>query len=290
MDVPSAQSHDFRMSSYQDRLKAHLAAYKRDALRVTDDGIYAGNGRSYAHIVPSDKRHLNLLESCREGVTGYLAKRPALHLHRDFHHLNSSQAMGFNLFWPAVATPAGLSALAQALACTPIAATSPLFESTPDPAEPTHFDLHLHTRDGGQLFFELNLSEDNFGDAKADPAHLSKLGDLYLGRLQARVRPQLLAAAESFPRYQLFRKLSHLATDADRLFLVMPRDNLRLHEQARAFLADLDADVRAQVTVLDIETLVERLQAFAPPGDEAWPRHYREFTRKYGVDQAVMAD
>jgi hypothetical protein len=277
------------MSSYQDRLKAHLAAYKRDALGVTDDGVYAGNGRSYAHIVPSDKRHLNLLESCRDGVTGYLAKRPALRLHRDFHHLNSSQAMGFNLFWPAVATPEGRAALARALDCLPIAPTSPLFESMPDPAEQAHFDLHLHTRDGGQLFFELKLSEDNFGDAKADPAHLAKLGDVYLGRLQSRVRPHLLAAAEFFPRYQLLRDLSHLATDADRLFLVMPRANLRLHEQARAFLADLDEEVRAQVVVLDIETLVERLQAFAPPGDEAWPRHYREFMRKYGVAETVPA-
>jgi len=288
MDARLARSHDFRMS-YQEKLRAHLAAYKREVLGVQDDGVYAGNGRSYAHIVPSDKRHLNLLETCREGVVGYLAKRPELRLHRDFHHLNSSQAMGFNLFWPAVATPAGRDALAQALGCAPIAATNPLFESVPDPVEQTNFDLHLHTRDGGELFFELKLSEDGFGDARADAAHLAKLGDVYLARLQGRVRAHLLEAARFFPRYQLFRALSHLQTDADRLYLVVPRDNRRLHEQARAFLADLDDDVRAQVALLDIETLVERLQHARPADDAPWQRHYAAFVRKYGVTEHALA-
>ena len=266
-----------------------MAAYKREALGVVDDGIYAGNGRSYAHIVPSDKRHLNLIEGYREGIVGYLARRPELRLHRDFHHLNSSQAMGFNLFWPALASPAGFAALARALASPDIDPNSPLFESVPDPDERTNFDLHLYTRDGGQLFFELKLSEDHFGDARPDAAHLAKLDDLYLARLQSRVRPQLLEPAAFFPRYQLFRNLSHLRTDADRLFLVMPQGNRHLREQALAFVADLDEPLRSQVTVLDIETLVARLQAFAPDDDAAWQRHYLEFVRKYGVAEHPVA-
>ena len=289
MDAGSARSHDFRMSSYQERLRVHLAAYKRDALVIADDGIYAGNGRSYPHIVPSDKRHLNLIEGFRDGIVGYLAKRPELRPHRDFHHLNSSQAMGFNLFWPALASPAGLATLARVLESPDIDPNSPLFESVPDPDEKTNFDLHLYTRDGGQLFFELKLSEDHFGDARPDAAHLAKLDDIYLGRLQSRVRPQLLEPAAFFPRYQLFRALSHLRTDTDRLLLVMPRANRHLHEQARAFVADLDEPVRAQVTVLDIETLVERLRRFAPADDAAWARHYLEFMRKYGIAELAAA-
>ena len=289
MDARRRGSHDFRMSSYQERLRVHLAAYKRDALGVADDGIYAGNGRSYPHIVPSDKRHLNLIEGFRDGIVGYLAKRPALRLHRDFHHLNSSQAMGFNLMWPALASPAGLVALARALASADIDPNSPLFESMPDPEERTNFDLHLYTRDGGQLFFELKLSEDHFGDARPDAAHLARLDDLYLARLQSRVRPQLLEPAAFFPRYQLLRDLSHLRTDADRLYLVVPHGNRHLRDQAQGFVAELDEPVRSQVVVLDIETLVERLRRFAPEGDAAWQRHYLEFTRKYGVAEHPVA-
>ena len=83
--------------------------------------------------------------------------------------------------------------------------------------------------------------------------------------------------------------LSHLRTDADRLFLVMPQGNRHLREQALAFVADLDEPLRSQVTVLDIETLVARLQAFAPEDDAAWQRHYLEFVRKYGVAEHPVA-
>jgi hypothetical protein len=276
-------------NSYEDSLKAHLAAYKRAALGAAEEGGWASAGQPYPYIVPADKRHLNLLAGYRAGIVGWLARRQDLRLHRDFHHLNSSQAMGFNLFWPAVASPAGRAALAQALGTAPIMATSPLFESEPDPVERTHFDLHLHTQDGGQLFFELKLSERQFGNTRADAVHIARLGDVYLERLQARVPPALLAPAAFAARYQLLRGLSHLATDADRLFLVMPRGNVTLHAQAEAFRRELPADAQAQVTVLDIETLVERLRRAAPADDPAWLPHYAEFLRKYVADAPLAA-
>lgn len=274
-------------NSYEERLKAHLAAYKRAALEGTDGPEAPAGG--YPYIVPAHKRHLNLLPGCRAGVVGWLSKQHALRLERNFHHLTSAQAMGLNLFWPAVATAAGREALARALGTQPISASSPLFESVPDPVERKHFDLHLHTQDGGQLFFELKLAEAGFGDARADAAHVAQLGDLYLERLQARLPPALLAPAALRAHYQLLRGLAHLATDADRLFLVMPRGNRALHEQAQALCAALPADVRAQVVVLDIEALVEQLLRHAPADDAGWAPHYAEFLRKYVAEDAPLA-
>ncbi len=87
------------MPSYAERMKAHLAAYKRHSLGVSEDGVWAKTGNSYPHILPTDRQQLNILEPFRHEFWAYCeAHKPAIRLHRDFHHLNSSQALTFNLF------------------------------------------------------------------------------------------------------------------------------------------------------------------------------------------------
>ena len=274
---------------YEDRLKVHLAAWKRAMLAEARDEAWTRAGPSFRDVVPSDKRHLNLLAGARAGVTAWLARQPLLRLRRDFHRLDSSQAMALNLFWPAVATPAGRAALAQALGCAPIASTSPLFESIPDPSCRTAFDLHLYTQDGGQLLFELRLGEHRFAETREGAAPLAGLDDVRLERLQARVAPAWLSPEPSPARRLLLRALAELSTDADRLFLIAPQGNHALLEQAADFAGGLAADVRGQVVVLPMETLVQRLRAAAPEGDAHWDAYYAEFLRKYAVTEAELA-
>lgn len=274
---------------YEDRLRVHLAAWKRAMLAEGRDEAWTRAGPSFRDVVPSDKRHLNLLVGARAGVTAWLARQPSLRLRRDFHRLDSSQAMAFNLFWPAVATPAGRAALAEALGCAPIAATSPLFESVPDPSCRTAFDLHLHTQDGGQSLFELRLGERRFAETREGAAPLAGLDDVRLERLQANVPPTWLSPEQLPARRLLLRAFAELATDADRLYFVVPQGNHALLEQAADFVGGLAADVRAQVVVLTMETLVARLRAAAPPADPDWDVYYAEFLRKYAVTEDELA-
>ena len=88
------------MMSYQTALKKHLAEYKANRLGVREAGVYRKTGRAYQHLLPSNLRYLNLLESIRAEFREYLRHNPAIRLHPDFHHLNSSQALAFNLFFP----------------------------------------------------------------------------------------------------------------------------------------------------------------------------------------------
>lgn len=86
------------MKQYQSVLQRHLAGYAKSRLGVFEEGTY--EGRSYPHVLPSRLRFLNILEPIRAEMQQYLEKNPQIKLHRYFHHLNSSQAFAFNLFFP----------------------------------------------------------------------------------------------------------------------------------------------------------------------------------------------
>ena len=86
--------------AYQDRLLAHLAAYKQTDLGVSKPGVFHYRGKDVPrdHILPIDKADLNLLPLARGLEPSFRARNPQITRHRYFHHLNSSQAFTFNLF------------------------------------------------------------------------------------------------------------------------------------------------------------------------------------------------
>src|SRR5438094_9661392 len=86
------------MTGYQATLQEHLARYAKRRLGIFEQGTY--RGRPYSHVLPSGLRFLNLLESIRAELQDYLRAHPSITPHPDFHHLNSSQAFAFNLFYP----------------------------------------------------------------------------------------------------------------------------------------------------------------------------------------------
>jgi hypothetical protein len=87
--------------SYQDDLKKHLAEYKRVHLGVSEPGIFRYRGRQvlHHHILPSAQAVRNLLHDAEPSASAFLKENPRKR-HKDFHHLNSSQAFAFNLFFP----------------------------------------------------------------------------------------------------------------------------------------------------------------------------------------------
>jgi hypothetical protein len=100
------------MTSYADALKAHLATYKRERLGVLEDGLWLKNQRPYSHILPEGLRRLNVLETIRREFWQFHESRETvIRLHSDFHHLNSSQAFAFNVFFPFFGLPGVAPAL-----------------------------------------------------------------------------------------------------------------------------------------------------------------------------------
>ena len=93
----AARIHDVSID-----LKVHLARYKTDVLGIVGNGTFRWRGEDipYDHILPHEQGWSNVLDAARVLAQRYLPSHPEVLLHRDFHHLNSSQAFAFNLFFP----------------------------------------------------------------------------------------------------------------------------------------------------------------------------------------------
>lgn len=90
--------------TYRDRVILHLSMYRKSTLNVEKPGLFRYRGTLYEkeHILPADDsfKRLNILEPYRDKF--YASKLSRISIHRYFHHLNSSQAMCINLFYPLI--------------------------------------------------------------------------------------------------------------------------------------------------------------------------------------------
>jgi hypothetical protein len=246
---------------YQTALRKHLAEYKANRLGIQEAGVYRKTGRTYKHLLPSNLRYLNLLESIRAEFRDYLRHNSAVRLHPDFHHLNSSQALTFNLFYrflSAGGEAAGLIAQALGLGGD---IREWHFEYVPDPEEGTNVDVAWQSSDGTWAFCEVKLSEGEFGGAKPDQRHETKLREIYSPRLQGLVDERLLQFNEFCRHYQLLRNISLLATHAgSNVIFLIPEQNSGLIPALNTVLSSLAASVRHRVHVSYLEKVISSLK------------------------------
>lgn len=73
---------------FADRVKRHMAGYKRKVLNVEEDGVW--RGKKYPHILPKNLKVLNVIEKYRNEFycsnSHELTKKK---FHQNYHHLNS---------------------------------------------------------------------------------------------------------------------------------------------------------------------------------------------------------
>lgn len=278
-------------SSYQVRLREHLALYKREVLGVEEDGTWSYRGRAipYPHILPRGKERLNILNGVRDEFWSYFERqkreepRPAK-LHRDFAHLNSSQALAFNLFFPLLgSTRAEPLALLSALGSPGEPVAKWRFEEVLDPGEGTNFDVAITLASGRRVLVEVKLTESEFGTCANDHKHQRKLTDIYTNRLAGKVAPEVLEEAAFFARYQILRNVSYARETTDVVFLV-PEANEALAEGISFIRETVLADHRPSVRVVYLEDLLdtlERLVAGAPLAHDV-----SDLRRKYSLPRA----
>lgn len=249
------------MTEYQTALRDHLAAYKVQRLGVYEPGIYERTGKAYPHILPKPLLALNFLEAVRAEVLAYLAAHPEIRLHRDFHHLNSSQALTLNLFFPYF-DAGGWTAnvLAKALgAGSDVVAWQ--FEHVPDRAEGTNVDVAWKSSDGRWTFCEVKLSESDFGAVEPDAAHCEKLESTYRPRLAALIDPSLLEPKEFCRHYQLLRNISFLSRGEVRsVVFLLPAANGHLAASLHRVLDALVPEAGARVHVAALEGVIDALR------------------------------
>jgi len=253
------------MTLYADRLKKHLATYRATRLGVDEHGIHRASSRKYAHILPEHLKRLNIIETIRTEWWDYFRENAAtIGLHTDFHHLNSSQAFGFNLLYPFATDEAAGSAFLEALGLPEKKVRKWSFEHMPDPGEGTSVDLHATFDDDTKLLIEVKLTESAFGSAMENPRRLVKFTNTYTPALAGKVKPHPVGRGEFFLNYQLLRSVSHLGHD-DTLVLLLPRANTDTWSLGAAFRDSyLTEPTKAAVRMVAAEDLVRALSRAAP--------------------------
>jgi len=173
--------------SYKQEMWRHLADYKVSALGVKKNGIWRKNRREYAHILPCELQRLSILEPYRDEFWTYFRKAH-IKLHSDFHHLSSSQAMCFNLFFPFIAEERKHSQILREIFSIDGTIEDARFEVVLHPVEGTNFDFCIETAESRKLF-EVKLTESDFGKAKSDDSHISKFETVYSPALNGKFTP-----------------------------------------------------------------------------------------------------
>jgi hypothetical protein len=267
------------MKDYTRVLTKHLAEYAQDRLGVRESGTY--KGRTYRHILPEGLRYLNFLEGFRAEVIAYLKAAPRVKLHKYFHHLNSSQAFALNLFLPFFSSgsqTAGILTSAMGIGGVP---TWWAFEYVPDSVEGSNVDVAWRLSDGTQVFCEVKLSEPQFGDAKADSRHRAKLRDIYRPRLEGMVTEECLDERWFFPRYQILRMISLLATTKKGIVVfLLPKENQSAVAHLQEVLVKVTPAAAKRIRVAHIETVLRQLTT----DEDAAPRltvHANQLVEKY---------
>jgi hypothetical protein len=271
-----------RQDEFQRRAKEWLSTYKREVLRVDEDGIWVQNGRAYAHILPKEKYQLNILACFRNE---FWQQFPSQHiqLQRDFHHLNSSQALCFNLFFPMLMDDRqGLASLLEALGIAGLPKIGACFEFQPDLTEGTCIDFSMPLQSGGRVNFEIKYTESEFGSAKADEAHIEKFERTYRSRLPGRFEESFCCEAQFLKHYQIARNIWHLNEAAgDIAVFLFPKANSCLTKQEPIIRACALEPFSSRIRIVYLEDLIRDLFKTLKPDEMARQQQLEEFRAKY---------
>ncbi len=276
------------MPDYQDRLREHLVSYKGRHLPGLDDGIwhYKGELRRYPHVLPKDQFGLNILPTIRESFWPWFKHRkPAIKLHRSFHHLNSSQALTFNLFFPFLREDGATvdARLIEALGVKGEGTFKGYFEKVLPDHENANFDFYLENDRGRRIFFELKLSENEFGTCEGDDEQCLKLERHYRPYLQDHVDAKWLNKDVFFRQYRILRNISYLGRYPDSgLVFIFPKANETLRDSEEAIKQIVSKSLAPRVAILYLEYLVGRILTIVQ-GDDLMSEHYLEIREKYLV-------
>ncbi|NLW18381.1 MAG: hypothetical protein GXY81_01650 [Candidatus Cloacimonetes bacterium] len=276
------------MSFKKDVLK-HMGDYKREVLKIEDNGKWWLNKKenhfvTHDHILPvidgessaqkySDNniRKQNILPEYRNECWDYI-KKEKINLHRFFHHLNSSQAMCLNLFYPFVVNDLSNASIISAIQ-SKCRETIPIegprlmnynfeYESSLDRyngQKPTNFDLCI-SGESTKLLFEVKYTEEGFGgiDKKKKATYVEKYKNLY-EKMASKVISNEWNKCDNFiDNYQIMRNLVHIDNSTYLIFLY-PEKNVTVKNQAIRARYFVKPEFQTKLICMTWETLFQNV-------------------------------
>ena len=286
------------MSGFRERVIKHQADYKRNKLGIEANGLYKKVPRS--HILPIDCAHLNILEPFREEFwIDFQSWGISKHLY--FAHLNSSQAMCFNLFYPCMPIKAGEGIRGTEREDAPAHRRELMgsmgldkyghsekeiscwrFEYILNGKEGTNFDLLFDTDLGNTVLVEVKYTEREFGTASVTKSQCQRLETIYKPVLEPHVCATGLSPEFFFKHYQLFRHAFYAAQQDEALvILIFPKKNKALYQPLKEFREKVSERLNARIRVCHLEQIVNDLRKVGSSTEAMAAAHYRLFEEKY---------
>jgi hypothetical protein len=272
---------------FHNKVKKHLVKYKKESLNISKPGLYRYKGREYEHdhILPFDCIELNIIEKYRNDF--YASMHSDIAFHKYFHHLNSSQAMCINFFYPLIKEKL-LDRLTSILELKGNVNYNPndiCFEKESKVEESstrkTNFDFYIKLDTGAELYFEIKYFEKEFGKGKKNDERRQKFRDTYWSILKEHP-----AIADSYKtedsfleNYQIMRNLIHINQESYVIF-IYPEENLKIKREALSALKNIiESGWENHFILLTWEDLVEKIISQSFPKELI--DYYIEFESKY---------
>lgn len=221
------------MTAFAKEVKEHLGRYKQVKFGNIGDGKYNYRGREILmeHILPESMADKNIIEPYDSDMnsSGYLK---SIKRHKYFHHLNSSQAMCINFFYPLIKEKQ-LDCILRALHIQGyVDYSTAKFEKESEVESGkdrrTSFDFYFETNEKIRVLFEIKYTENDFGKAENNDKHKDKFARTY-----APVLNNSEAIAEAFKNpeiffdnYQIMRNLIHINKDSYVIFIYPQRNRV----------------------------------------------------------------
>jgi len=270
--------------NFCDQAYLHLSRYKHDILGIKKDGIYNYHGRKIpkSHILPTNDYRKNILKPYRDAF--FTSDQAQIKFHKYFQHLNSSQALCINLFYPLIAEKS-LDLFLQFLGLPHELPTITLFEKDSDlevAARRTSFDFYVQLSTSEKVFVEVKYTESGFSKAKNDSAHHDKFHQTYLPILKDKgefLVPECQDEKFFLDHYQILRNFVHISA-TDTVVLLFPAANLMVTKEA-AYAKNhfLTQKGKEHLRIVYLEEFVSFLES--QNSNRSLDGYYQEFRKKY---------
>ena len=286
---------------YVESIKKSLSEYKKEKFPTLQDGYWRGKG-GYRHILPRSCGVLNLLETYRDVFLK--DDLSTIRFHQFFHHLNSSQAMCINFFFPLFfnrkldiildewgLTESILYDKAESEKESSIDNINAIQEKTPELQQndtiPTSFDFYFETAKK-KFYFEIKYTEQRFGPAKKDKntkkyldKYKLKYERIYKGAANGKIQQKYDNEKSFLGHYQIMRNLIHVDNDSYVIFVV-PEGNEPVYKQAKRAKEDFVVEkYKENVKVITWDELYDVIAKHEHGFSEPLKTHFEEFKQKY---------
>jgi len=279
--------------SFQKEIKTKLGEYKNAEFPELEDGKWRDSDGIYPHILPNDMWFKNLLKQYNTVLEKYITTKN-IKRHRYFYHLNSSQAMCLNMFYPLIEENK-LDLILKALNIhdDSVDYNSVCFEKESDiekehtiekgiDQRPTCFDYYFKTVNGKEFHFEIKYTESEFAKAELDQSHIDKYEAIYKKHCFA-IDSKYCDCDSFLNNYQLMRNLIHVSSNSYVVF-IYPENNKKIKQQAE-FAKSFFVKPNLQPYVINLtwENLIGYVDSINLCSDKL-TTHMTDFKQKYCIE------